>query len=264
MKCYYKMNNEYIITLTTIPSKFDNLYITLDSLVNQSLIPKQIIINIPSEYNFRMGNKQIPIEKIEMLKKKYLKSNSNVIFNILDKDYGPGTKLLGLFSSNIFSDIINKESTFIVLVDDDLIYKNYMLEYFDNYIRYQKENISVASYFVYEYNILIGQGADGFFIKSNLLKNFLDYYNIICGQDYLNYHDDFYISYYFNLINQTIYYIKPPYLKIIFDSQPNSQIDPLVKLEGKYSRNNLTLKSNEILNQINLEGEFDFIKNVNI
>ena len=31
----------YIISLTTIPSKFDNLYKTMDSLIAQVIIPKK-------------------------------------------------------------------------------------------------------------------------------------------------------------------------------------------------------------------------------
>ena len=39
-------------------------------------------------------------------------------------------------------------------------------------------------------------GSTGF-IGKNLLDYFLEYYNLICGKDYINYHDDVYISYYF-------------------------------------------------------------------
>ena len=44
------MVNNYIVTLTTIPSKFDNLHLTIDSIINQTMLPSKIIINIPKTY----------------------------------------------------------------------------------------------------------------------------------------------------------------------------------------------------------------------
>ena len=266
--------NKYIISLTTIPSKFDNLYLTMDSILNQTIKPSKIIINMPNNYNFRFQNSVIPLDKINNFIDKY--SKSNIIINFVDKDYGPGTKLVGLFKNNVFDTIINTiikmdettTDTYIVLVDDDLIYKPYMIEYFDNYIK-QNDTIEVASYWTFNYyNLKIGQGADGFFIKvnnnsnSNILTNFLNYYNLIKDEDYINYHDDFYISYYFYLINKNIHYIKPPYDCLIYDLQPNSYIDPLCKLEGKYNRQNLNVKSYEILNNFKNSGLFDLVFNI--
>ena len=136
-----------------------------------------------------------------------------------------------------------------------------MLEYFDNLNKFKNNSIEVGSYFVYNYNIPIGQGSDGFFIKFNLLNYFLEYYNLICGKDYINYHDDVYISYYFYLIGKNINYIKRPYDKSIFELHLSTYTDALVNLNGKYERNNLLTKSNEILSLMDSNGEFNFLKN---
>ena len=93
----------YIISLTTIPSKFDNLHITIDSIIHQTLLPSKIIINIPKKYNFRMNNSSIDMKKINAFKAKY--SNYNIFINLINEDYGPGTKLLGLLNSDIISKI---------------------------------------------------------------------------------------------------------------------------------------------------------------
>ncbi len=55
--------NNYIVSLTTIPSKFDNLYITMDSLINQTMLPSKIILNISKIYNFRFNNLEISSKK---------------------------------------------------------------------------------------------------------------------------------------------------------------------------------------------------------
>jgi len=174
---------------------------------------------------------------------------------MLDNDYGPGTKILGLLNSNIL--LNNIKNLYIILIDDDLIYKPYMIEYFDNNIKLN--NIEVASYWVYDNNnIKIGQGSDGFLIKSDKLNNFVNYYNIIKDYDYINYHDDYYISYYFKLINISIEYIKPPHNCLIYNTHNDTFTDALCNLKGKYDRNILNIKIYEILNNLNNNGKFDF------
>jgi hypothetical protein len=220
--------------MTTIPSRFEHIHISIDSLLNQTIKPEKIIINIPKKYNFRFDN-EIPIEKINKLKEKY--SNSNVFVNIIDFDYGPGTKLLGLF--NIIN--MEKKDTYIILIDDDLKYNQNMIEYFDDIVKSNSEKIiDVASYCVYNYkDIYIGQGSDGLFINQNSLINFLDYYNKIKDCDYINYHDDFYISYYFYITNKKVYLIYQPYNKSVYQRCLSSELDSLINITGKYARENL-------------------------
>lgn len=210
-------------------------------------------------YNFRMKNLQIMPEKIHTFKQKY--AGRNVIINFVDKDYGPGTKLLGLLNSDLLGGF-DKSDTFVVLVDDDLIYKHYMLEDFD-YNKKVHRHTQVASYYAYDNNnIKIGQGADGFFIQLDTLYNFLSYYNLIKDDEQINYHDDYYISYYFHLLGIDIRFISPPYGCLIYIQQPNSEIDALRNLTGKYSRWTLTKHSYDVLESMNKSGSFDFLKPV--
>jgi len=249
----------YVVSLTTIPSKFDNLYITIDSLVCQTILPSKIVVNIPKKYNFRMDNSEIPSYKIKNFIDKY--SIYNVCINFLDKDYGPGTKLLGLLNSSILNnyDISN---TYIILLDDDVVYKHFFIETFEKSIK--SNNAEVASFYVYEYNgIKIGQGVDGFLIKLNTLNHFLVYYNLIKGFDYIHYHDDFYISYFFHLINKNIEYVRL-YQCVIYYKHENTFIDSLVNIAGKYSRNNLNENIFTIFDGLNQEGYFNYLKQLNM
>jgi hypothetical protein len=250
-------NNNYIVSLTTIPSKFDYLHNTIDSIINQTILPKKIIVNIPKIYNFRMNSTEIPVEKLYIFTNNYAKHN--VFINLIDNDYGPGTKLLGLLNSNILSGDNYKENTYILLIDDDLIYKPYMIEYFDDYIK-TNPNIEAASYCVYKYNVKLGHGADGFFIKMNNLIKFTQYYDLIKDHDYVNYHDDYYISYYLYLLGIDIRHIIPPYNSIIYSIHNDTYIDALCALKDKYERNNLNFKLTEILNEINKNGLFKPLK----
>jgi hypothetical protein len=220
---------KYIFSLTTIPSKFDNLYLTLNSLICQTIKPHKIILNLPKKYSFRFNDSIIDGDKIEKLYNTY--KDDNLVINILDNDMGPGTKLLGLF----FNEIIDiDELDYIVLVDDDLVYKQDMVENFKNFI--QDKTVYVASYHTYCYkNIVIGQGADGFFLKPETLSKILHYYNTIKSCRALMVHDDFYFSFYFKehgyeIINVD-YHDKPCYKKHEF-----SDIDSLTFIQGIYKR----------------------------
>lgn len=251
--------NNYIVSLTTIPTKFDNLYITIDSLVCQTVLPSKVVINIPKTYNFRMGNSEIPSDKLNVFIEKY--SKYNVYINLLDKDYGPGTKLLGLLNSSIINDL-DISNTYIILVDDDVVYKHFMIEHFEKCII--SNNAEVASFFVYDFNkVKIGQGVDGFLIKLSTLNHFLLYYNLIKELDYINYHDDFYISYFFHLINKSIEYIRLDQC-VIYYKHSNTFIDCLNDIQGKYSRDNLQENIFNILNDLNKNGCFDNLKQLNL
>ena len=245
--------DKFIFSLTTIPNKFDKLYLTIDSLINQTIKPEKIIVNIPRKYSLRFKT-SIDNSKIIEFNKKY--ENKNVIINLLDNDYGPGTKLLGIFNNNLIN--LNDKNTYIILVDDDNIYKPNMIEYFINYKKVNT-NCEVASYHLYPLmGIRIGQGADGFFIKSTELNKFIKYYNIIKNFDYINYHDDFYISYFFHLKKTKIYYIRfNNGLESVWDSHNN--INALSSLSGKYERYNLQKNVYFILLDLSNKNKFDFL-----
>ena len=122
-----------------------------------------------------------------------------------------------------------------------------MIEHYES-----EQKPPVASFYVYNYNeIQIGQGADGFFMEYQLLGQFAKYYEEIKDQDYIFYHDDFFISYYFHLLQIPIYFMHPPN-KNIYDVSAASDIDALHNLQNKYSRPNLNIKSYEILRGLQL------------
>ena len=250
-------SNKYIISLTTIPSRIYNIENTIKSLVEQTLKPERIILNIPKKYNFRF-NLSIDDITIKKILNKYI---DKLTINYIEHDYGPGTKLMGLIKNNVIN--YKSNSMYIVLVDDDHIYKPYMLECFDNYNKKNYNNkLKCSSFYCYNNNgITIGQGSDGFFIRLELLNQFENYYNIIKDNDYINYHDDYYISYYFYLKQIQIEYIKPPDNTLIYTKHINSDIDALLSIHNKNNRNNLNDKLNEILNKLNIEDKFNEIKN---
>ena len=77
-----------IVSLTTIPPRFNFLYLTINSIINQTVKPDKIIIHIPEKYN------NFFYEKLPVLPKD-CEDSVNIIINQKTKDYGPITKLLG-------------------------------------------------------------------------------------------------------------------------------------------------------------------------
>jgi hypothetical protein len=202
-------------------------------------------------YSLRFNNSRIPDIKIKSFEEKYI--DKNVFINIINEDYGPGTKLLGLMNMiNSFS-----ENSYIILLDDDLIYNSVIIEGFYNCI--VNKEINVGSYWCYNLeNIKIGQGSDCYLIKTNLLNNFMEYYNIIKNEDYVNYHDDVYISYFFYIKKIKINHIKIEN-ESIYNYQDNHNIDALHNITGKYSRSILNSIVIQILNKFKFENKFDNI-----
>ena len=168
------------VSLSTIPPRIKNLNKSVESLLNQSLRPDKIFINIPFKYQrFEevVEDNQIPVfrdRRVEITR---------------CEDCGPGTKLLGSLHK------LNKDSL-VILADDDNIYEDYMIEKFYYFYSVAPEN--AYSFYVHPLgNFPIGQGADGFAINTNSLEGIKIFYDKVV-RDYkeLFLYDDPWISFF--------------------------------------------------------------------
>jgi glycosyltransferase involved in cell wall biosynthesis len=112
----YENNKKVIVTMTTIPERIEKKTIkkTLDSLVNQTIKPKVIYINVPKKSK---KNIDYPIDKLHEITSNY----STVKVNLIEDDLGPITKIIPTL------EFINKDD-YVILVDDDVQYKPVMIE----------------------------------------------------------------------------------------------------------------------------------------
>ncbi len=107
---YNKKNEDYIISITTIPSRINLIEPIIKSYLNQNIgRPEKIIINIPKKYN-RFPNQQIKIPD-------FFNNYKEIFVNKINYDYGPATKVLGLNYLKI------NPNTIILVSDDDNIKK---------------------------------------------------------------------------------------------------------------------------------------------
>ncbi len=151
---------KFCVSLTSIPSRIDNIQETLFSIENQTIKPIKIFLNLPFKF-LRFPDYKFTEEQIERL-------------NIFDveisrcEDYGPATKLMGSISE------IRKGYDCVILIDDDHIYHKSTFEILiDNF---KKEKVNYSYYLNKIFNIRNGQCSDGFLMNVDLLDDIEIFY----------------------------------------------------------------------------------------
>jgi len=161
------VSSEIIFSLTSIPTRFIHKQFekTIQSLYNQTYKPKYIIINLCNVYNRNFDYDKNTFEsKIQYYKQNY----DNIIINF-SEDYGPITKILGLYKMHDFL----KPEDKIIVIDDDVVYKPSVTYYYD--LAYQMYNCD--SVFIDELQIL-----PQFLSDKNVYNIFYDNYkNFVYG-----------------------------------------------------------------------------------
>ena len=256
---FYFIRPKLFVSMTTIPSRFNTVYKTIDSLIQQTYAPEKIILNIPVQYGFRFKNEVIAQSDIDLLEERY-KSTGKLLIHKVSEDYGPGTKLLGALDIQEISD-----NSYIVVVDDDVIYNDFFHEYIPYLNTYNVGTKSPMKYTGYMTdlpeiskrlgeNVYSVQGVSSFFVKRSVLNDFKEYFSAFKHHEFVKYHDDLYISYYFYLLGQKIAQVGGvPFMKSIHDDS-----GALGRLELEYSRKTLNQKIFNVLNDITKRKDFIF------
>ena len=238
-----------IISLTTIPSRIDKLYITLNSLFNQSFFIDKIIINISATYkrfpNFNINDYTNIFDKLE--------KNNKIIINICD-DYGPASKILPIIDNNNklnsrLNNIDNiDDNTQIIFIDDDRDYeRNLVKNLIDQNNKYPNYCICIGIWdthivgkqFNYEHKLFpraieyksegygdILLGCCGVLVKKYMLYNH-NFFNHISKCPDLFYSDDLFLSAVLAKNNICIYSVIGTESK----RTENNNIDALVNIE---------------------------------
>jgi hypothetical protein len=226
----------FCVSLTSIPPRFETLEKTIRSINSQIKKPQKIFLNIPLKY------KRYPDSKYDISRLEIIFENLKII---RCKDYGPGTKLLGSLEYLMDYD-------YVVLIDDDHIYNKDMLNIFNK--EALKDLDKAYSFCVYNVeDCKVGQGADGFMINTDFLKEILDFFNkFVLNNKKLFLNDDLWISIYLNkvlkkdiknlfqLIKQPIFFKK---IKSIY--KKHTTVDALIELYSKNRKKARDIKFKE-------------------
>ncbi|MDA3885290.1 MAG: hypothetical protein PF638_06810 [Candidatus Delongbacteria bacterium] len=130
-------SHKIIVSFTTLPSRIVNLKKTINSLLNQTILPDEIVISIP-ELSVREKKKYIIPEFINKIIEKNKNSNyfiktPKITILKSDKDWGPATKFIPILQREFEN---NNDDVVFVIVDDDQIYQRTMIS---NFIKYHKK-----------------------------------------------------------------------------------------------------------------------------
>ena len=180
----------------------DNFCRTLDSLFNQTIEVDYVVINLCKSYkrNFIYDN-EILNKKIKEYDSKY----GRLIINICENDYGPITKVLGLYEWFLK---LNDDDLVIVIDDDLIMDKNTVFLYVIANIIYSTEFIVIDEKIFFRNIISLDiiknnystslYGWASFGMKYKNLENLYNYYNkIILLDENLWKHDDLIMTMFF-------------------------------------------------------------------
>jgi len=141
-----------VVSLTTLPSRINGVARTLRSILNQTLVPDKIYLNLPVRTS--KGEKY----KIPPNLEKLMKTHSIIKINRPRKDYGPGTKLYPTLTHE------KGPNTRIITIDDDSIYPRKTIKYLvetslkrpDDALAYSAWNINTKKFGIEDYTELGG------------------------------------------------------------------------------------------------------------
>jgi hypothetical protein len=174
------MRTPTFVSMTTLPSRIDRIRPTIESVLHGSHVPDKVLIAIPP-----FSQRE---QRVYVLPAFLEEFGPSVEVVRCGQDWGPGTKLLGSLDAL-------PEKSYLVIVDDDVIYKPSFLS---GIIAAQSADHAASfSYYVYRTGGLwVGQGVDGFSFWKPNLAGITDFARAHIADTPYRLHDDLWISYY--------------------------------------------------------------------
>lgn len=110
---------KFVISFTTSPSRIKKINTMIESIINQTLKPDLIILNIPEVFP-RTNERYVIPDFVE----------NNVIINRIEKDLGPATKVIPTISY-LKKNNYDEKNTYIIYLDDDIRYSEHMVSVYN-------------------------------------------------------------------------------------------------------------------------------------
>ena len=133
---YYQNSNselserQIIVSLTTSPIRIANIQPVIDSIMQQTIVPHKIVLNLPHVFKrFNSTFDQIP---------DFLTNNNKILINRCE-DIGPLTKILPTVS------IAESMEDILISIDDDIVYPTNTIEGLLNASKQYPDNVIANS-----------------------------------------------------------------------------------------------------------------------
>tara|TARA_B100001094_G_C18106033_1_gene758417 strand:- start:442 stop:1170 length:729 start_codon:yes stop_codon:yes gene_type:complete len=214
---------KYVVSISTIPSRINKIQPIINSFLNQTYKPHRIYIHIPNKYNrFTETIDKIP---------DFLTKNPKVVINRIPVDFGPASKLFGMFQTNY--------KGIILVTDDDSVKKPNWAQALIRNIKKNPNSVSTI-----HPNLIFGY------------KGFGMYSDLFDRNDIINtFHqkkescilvDDDFLTHYCKLRNIHVNFIRDPFSRDHTSKYTQGRElpfgDKLIKLGGENTRSNLRTK----------------------
>jgi hypothetical protein len=179
-----------VVVMSSIPSRLDDLPVALESIRTQTRVPDEVILSLP-QFSSRENTQYSVPESLSALE-----AHRQLRILRTDRDYGPGTKILGPL------DVIRDDDIVIVL-DDDNWYEPFTVGVLATAIR---SGLDAASFAVYERRgIRAGQGADGFAMAGGAARRMRAIIPLLDRERSVFLHDDYWMSFLLKRAGVTIH-----------------------------------------------------------
>jgi hypothetical protein len=168
-----QLNQQFIVSMTTSPTRLPLLGKTLFSIIRQYPKPYKIYVNIPDVFTRTGESYPDPYEIFKEYKDIF---KDIVVWNYCGEDLGPITKLQG-----VLDQIPVDEDTYIITIDDDILYLNGLIDlYFRTCLAFKTKQCAY--------------GLSGFVFKSNTISHVFsnDNVHILEGYGSACYHRSFF------------------------------------------------------------------------
>ena len=236
------MDNKIIVSFSTIPTRINDIEPVIKSLINQSLKPDKIYLNIPKKYK-RFNEKLIEPE--------FLKKEEYKIVEIfyMEKDYGPASKFIGTLLNPSVS-----PNDYIFITDDDVEKKDFWLKtLYDKFLALKQTTI--CSFVELNLGKEIIWGYMGYVLRKKMINvnDLLDFFDKIEDDCFLV--DDHWFTGYCRHKLISIYNI--PIKRHLEINIPLPSSDSLVALEGDNHRRTVSNKCRKrVMEKFNIEIPF--------
>ena len=198
-----------IVSFTTSPERISKIKPMMDSILNQTRKPDYFLLNIPKIFPRTQRSYDIP---------DFIKDNDDITVNVIERDFGPATKVIPTIQF-IKDNNIDISETRIIYVDDDIKQLPNMINSFLKFSG-NKNIILGASGFDFATSPF-GDGQIGIYGRRKHLSkvsviegygavclspevfrsDFMDYFNSVSSIKYCLLSDDVILSNYYNMHN---------------------------------------------------------------
>ena len=198
------------MSFTTSPLRINLIKPMIDSILNQTRKPDFFVLNIPKVFSRTGKSYNIP---------NFIKNNNNITVNVVERDYGPATKVIPTIQF-VKEKNLDLANTRIIYVDDDIKQLPDMIKTFLMYSNNEKVILGTSGFdFKFITNrsnmlrlipqrqhlrsVSIIEGYGAVCLSPNVFKeDFMDYFNNLSRFKYCLLSDDVILSNYYNISNK--------------------------------------------------------------